>query len=511
MKLSKKNWRIALAIIISGVGVFISYAINFVLAPYITKRLGIEAYGFVTLSKTLVSYAGIVTIALTSFVVRYIAVEYHKNDLKEALGYYSTSVVSCFALAFILFFVSIVCVLFLDKLLRIPDELVKPVKFLFFLVSLNFTITTITTPFTTAVYIKNRLDLSGTIKIIAYLLEAAIMFVLFSNYSPNVYYVGVGSLGATLVTLLTNIVLTKKLTPELHFQKKLASVKKVKSLLSNGIWNSLNQLGNVLNSGLDLLVSNLMLSGTETGQISVAKTIGTMFVALLQVVSQPFQPTLIKTYASGNQNNFLQELKKSMYVCGFFGNIAFAGFLALGNLYYKLWLPSEDSRLLYLLTIITIFNYITDSLLRPVYYVNTLTLKNRTPCLVTIFGGLLNVVSMYFLLKYSKMGVFAVVVTTAVIMVLINLIFNPLYASKCLKIKKGYFYPIIFKHVISCITLSCMAYGITQIIRPNNWVGLIFSAIVISLIGILIHFSIAFGFKASINYAKIVIDRIKKV
>ena len=51
------------------------------------------------------------------------------------------------------------------------------------------------------------------------------------------------------------------------------SFSKIKNLLKNGIWNSLNQLGNELNSGLDLLISNLMLSAVAMGQISVVKNI----------------------------------------------------------------------------------------------------------------------------------------------------------------------------------------------------------------------------------------------
>ena len=54
----------------------------------------------------------------------------------------------------------------------------------------------------------------------------------------------------------------------------------IKEMMGNGVWNSLNTLGNTLNSGLDLIIANLMLSGVATGQISVAKTIESMFTIL---------------------------------------------------------------------------------------------------------------------------------------------------------------------------------------------------------------------------------------
>lgn len=57
-----------------------------------------------------------------------------------------------------------------------------------------------------------------------------------------------------------------------------------------------------------------------------------------------------------------------------------------------------------------------DIFLQPIYYVNTLTVKNKIPCFITIIGGLLNVVGMFILIKYTNLGVYAVPITTAVIM-----------------------------------------------------------------------------------------------
>lgn len=493
MENANKNLRIFLAIILSGIGVMLSYAINFVLTPFITKQLGIEAFGFVTLAKTLIGYAGILTIALTSFIIRYISIDFHKSQFKEANEYYSSSIGACLTLSLFILISGVFLVLVLEKLIKIPTTLISSVKLLFIIVLVNFCITTVTTPFTTATYIKNRLDLSGCIKILSYALEAIIMYILFSKFEARVWYVGMGSLGACVVTFITNYFLTHKLTPELKFNRSYISFSKIKNLLSNGIWNSINQLGNVLNSGLDLLISNLLLTDVGTGQISVAKTISTMFVSLLQIVSQPFQPLLIKAYASEDKEYFLYELKKSMNICGYFGNIAFAGFFALGNLYYKLWLPGQDNELLHILTLITVFNYITDSLMRPIYYVNTLTLKNKIPCIVTIFGGFLNVVSMYILLKYTHLGVYAVVITTAVIMVSINLFFNPIYASKCLGIRYRYFYPVILRHILSCAILCIVLKVINYVINPHNWSGLILTAIIMAIVGFVFHISITMG------------------
>lgn len=485
--MNKNNLRIATAIIVSGLGVFISYLINFLLTPYITDNIGIEAYGFVSLAKNFVNYAQIATIAITSFVVRYISVSYHERKMQEANEYYSTSVIACVALAGVIFISALLLITKIDLLLNVPQNLIFSVKLLFLIVFLNFVLTTATTPFTTAAYIKNRLDITGIIKIIAYLVDAGVMVILFINCTPNVWFVGMGSLAASVVTFICTYILSKKLVPELVFNKDFFSVSKLKNLVGNGIWNSLNSLGNELNSGLDLIISNLFLNGVATGQIAVVKTIGTMFSMLYEVVYQPFQPNLIKAYASGDVNIFINEQKKAMRICGYFSNVAFAGFVALGGLYYKLWLPSEDTKLLHMLTIVTVLGSVTAGVMRPIYYVYTLTLKNKLPCWITIAGGFLNVVSMYVLLKYTQMGVYAIVSTTTVIMLCINLFFNPVYAAYNLKISVKVYYKVIFKHLISAAIMVGGFIGIARVIRPSSWIGLIVSAIIMCISGLIIH------------------------
>ena len=72
-------------------------------------------------------------------------------------------------------------------------------------------------------------------------------------------------------------------------------------------------------------------------------------------------------------------------------------------------------------------------------------------------------------------------------MVGINLFFNPIYAAKCLSIKAGFFYRIIFRHVISIVVMLPVFYIINQIISPKTWIGLIFAAGIMFIFGVFIY------------------------
>ena len=40
----------------------------------------------------------------------------------------------------------------------------------------------------------------------------------------------------------------------------------------------------------------------------------------------------------------------------------------------------------------------------PLYYIYTLTVRNKIPCIITVIGGILNVAGMAILVKYSSLG-----------------------------------------------------------------------------------------------------------
>lgn len=486
------NRQLFKSIFISGLAAVISYLINYFLTSYITANVGIEAYGFVSMAKTAVSYAQIITISLTTFTVRFIAVSYHEKKTEEAQGYFTSTVVASAVLSAAIFLAALVVIRRLEYFLNIPEELVDSVKLLFVIVFLNFIVSTVTTPFSSAAFIKNRLDITGIVKIISYCCDAATLVIMFRCFTPAVWFVGVGSLSASMVNLIGNAGMTRRLTPDMRFQRKLFSLRKIKTIFSHGIYNSINSLGNVLNSGLDLIVSNLLLSAVATGQIAVVKTLGAIFSTVNATVFQPMQPKLIESYSDGDINDFMRELKKAMRIGGMFVSLAFAGFFALGLLYYELWLPGEDSVLLYRLTVVTVLVYLMDGIMQPVYYINTLTLKNKIPCFLTILSGLANVLAMYLLLQNTNLGAYAVVGTTTVLMVGLNLTFHTLYGAWVLKVSPKPLYGVIGKHLGATLLLTVVFRLLSFLVQPQGWPGLVALAVVMCVAGPILYALVVF-------------------
>lgn len=474
--------------LVTGLAFAVNYLITLFLTPFIITHIGTAAYGYVSLAKNMAQYAAIITLALNSFAARHIAVAYHNSDEKTANIYFSSTFFGDVILGALIAAVAFGCIAFLDKLLVIEPELVKDVKMLFALIFIRFFAVTVFSVFGTGAYIANKLDVTGVFKLLSYITEAAVLYVLFRVCSPNVALVGVGLMAASALLIFSDVWITRRHTPLLRVHKSSFRKSAVRKLVGDGIWSSVNDLGALLHSGLDLAVCNLMLTPLAMGQLAIAKSIDLIFHSLYNVVAHAFQPMFLRSYAEKKMDRLLRQLKLSMKCSALLSNLAFAGFFALGMVYYKLWIPGEDIAMVYRLTIITVLTSVASGSMKPLYYIYTLTVKQKFPCMITIITGAVNVISMIMLLKFTNMGVYAVVWTTVVLIAFINFVSNPLYMAHVLQLPKRTFYPSIVRNVLSCAAMTLLFKGLSLLYMPSGWVTLFACIGVYAVLGAVVHF-----------------------
>lgn len=506
METTKK--RFVITAVTAGLAAVINYAISLVLTSYISEVLGTEAYGFVGLAKSVSGYTVLFTTCLNAFAARYITISFHEGQFDKSRVYFSSLYYANVVLSLVLLIASSLFILFLEKIISIPANLVVDVKLLFFLDFINYFILAIGTVYSTYAYIRNRLDIVNTVKMGSYIVEALFLIVLFNTFRPSLIFVGLSICASSVFIFILNRHESIKLLPELTVARANFSFSAVKEFISSGIWNSLNHLGNILNIGLDLIVANLLLSSIAMGQLAIVKTFSTVFATLFQIISTPFQPLLLNAYASDNKPHVVNLFTQSIKLNSMFSNILFAALLAFGIPFLKLWLPNQDTMLLYRLLLITIGGHLIEGVAYPLFYTYTLTLKNKVPCIMTIIGGCLNVIGMVLLIKGFDQGVYSVVITTTVLVWLMHFVFTPLYTARCLKVKWYSFYPMIIRVILSAVFCALVACSIAKLYTPDNWCMLILMIGLSSLAGLFIHLIITSKSKKEvIEMVKIIIRK----
>lgn len=475
--------QIVVAMLCSVFAMIINYMISFFLTPYITNTLGTEAYGFVSLAKTVANYGVIITSCLNAYASRFVVVAYHEGNKKRANSFYSSVVIA----DVLLIVVSLGAALFLAKNIRsffsVPDELLHDVRILFYLDIVNCMVLALANIYTVSGYIKNRLQYISVSKIVTYTAEALILIVLFSLFKPKVWFVGAALLLSSIVYGTINFGVKQKLTPDLVCRSNSFSFSAVKELLGRGLWSAFNQIGNLLNTGLDLWVTNLMLDALKMGQLSIVKTVASMCSALPPLITQPFQPTLLKLYADKNKVGVRDTIIFQMKLLGILSGVILAGFSVLGESYFELWTPNNDSSLLNRIAIVTLIGFVFESVANPMFYTYTLSLKNTAACIVTVISGALNVISMFVLLTYTELDLYAVVGTTTVLGFVTFLIFTPLYSAWCIGLPLMSFYGAITRIVVSDLILVSVVRIVFGGIIVKSWTGFIINVCLIGLFG----------------------------
>ena len=493
MERSNHYGKIAVTILASGTAFLVNYFISFFLAPFITERVGTEAYGFVTLAKNLAVYATYITVALNAFSARFISMEYYRPDIKRANIFFSSTFWGDLILGGVIFAAALAGIRFLEHIFKIPAEIVTDVKLLFLFVFVKFMVVTVFSVFGTGAYVSNHLNITGVFKGLSYCVEAAVLVILFALFPPKVFYVGVGILAAALVIAFSDVWICRRYTGELRVSRADFRLSAVKTLVGNGVWSTVGRLGYMLSSGLDLTVCNLMISPLVMGQLALTESVGVIFSSIYTLVAEAFKPMILKTYAQNDKPRLVEEFKTASKLTGFVANLFFAGFLALGAVYYRLWVPAEDTRLLHELTMFVLGGNLLIGIEWPLFEIYTLTLKKKVSVYFTIAIGVLNVLSMYVLIKFFHMGVFAVVGTTLVLETLVHLGPHPLYMARALNVPWHTFFPVILRSLVSCAAMCAAFLGLRALYLPHSWPTLILCALGYAAVGAAIHAAIILG------------------
>lgn len=453
----------------------LNYVISFLLTPYITRTLGIEAYGFITLSHNFITYIDIIAIALNAFAARYIAIEYHNGRIEKARSYFN----SVYAADLVFIGITTIPILFgilnLDKLIIIPPEQVLDVKILFALVYVNYCISILGSLFSSLLFIKNRTDITYRNKGLSTLLYAALLIsaVFFTQF--KVYSAAIAQVVSALLYAAANYLSSKKNLPEISANLSEYDRKSIRDIISSGIWNSINNLGNMLNNGLDLLVTNRFLTNEIMGQVSVGKQLSGVYNTISAMVVQSFQPKQLEYYSKGQTQKLVDSLNKSIKISGVIGCSIFGIYVILGRQFLELWLGPGNNDYIYYLGLITLAGDIMPFTNRPLYYVFVLTDKLKINCFVTLVTGILNFIFMLVMLNVTDLGGYVIVGSTTLAYAL-TLWLVSFQSRIYLKLEKNPFNKYIIKNYLAGAVLLGCGWFLRKALPISNWFALILFA-----------------------------------
>ncbi|MEE0957549.1 MAG: oligosaccharide flippase family protein [Ruminococcus sp.] len=489
-------------IVASIIAFGVTIGINFFLTPHLVSSLGTEAYGFIGLANNFVQYATIVTAALNSMAGRFISVEYHRGNLKRATTIFNSVLIADLFLAAVMLVASGLLTAFIDVILNVPEGLVTSVKITFALTFLTYVISVVTAIFTTAPFVKNRLEINYIRNIISNLIKVAMIVGLFTLFSPQLYFIALASLGSGVFLLLANITVKRRLLPEIKTNFRDFKLSMVKMLITSGMWMSLAQLSNILLSGLDLLICNVTIGATLMGLMSIAKTVPQSIAILINQISSVFTPHYTILYAKNDMDGLVKEVNFTSKIQSLIMTVPLAGFIVFGHEFYTLWQPSktpDEITTIQIISVLTVLMYLFTAHTQALTMLNSVFNKLKTPVLVALGVGVFSTIAVLLIVNFTDLSpvykAFFIAGISSLLMSLRSLIFVPLYSAYLLKQKKTIFYPAILRSWLSFLIIAVIFFVIRSFIPMNSWGKFLIVCVVAGLLGYVISLFTMFNRK----------------
>ena len=504
--------RLAINMVAQLLAFAVNMGISFCLAPIIEGQAE-NTYGFVALANQFVLYAQIVVSALNTMASRFVTIHIHRGEKQTASEYFSSVFFGNVIMAGIFLVPALVIVIFMGYMpfLNVPEAVLSDVQFLWAFVFANFFLSIIASVYGVSTYAVNRLDLTSIRTMYADILRIVFLLLTFFLWKPKLWLIGAASLLSTAYIAYWNRKYTKRLLPEIEMRLSNFRWGKVWELLSLGAWNSLTRLGQQLLDGVDILLSGaLILDGSASMTLlSLAKLVPTAISSLMGTVVGVFNPQITIAYAERDRENLVKIIKSCNRILIFIMSIPIAFLTAYGQDFYALWQPTKDAAVLQRLSLLAVGVLYVSMSIQVLYHVFIITKKVKRNSMVILGSGVLSSAMSLALLTFTDLGVVCFPLSSMLTGLLRNLIFTPIYAARCLKIRWNRFYGDIVLGWFSIGTIACMGF-MSRIVYPvHSWGSLLITGFVMGPLSLIINFFIILGKKEREMVVQMVLSKVK--
>ena len=491
----------------SLVALFITLVIDFIISPFIVQNIGPEANGYVQIANNLITIASLITIALNSMGHRMITVAYHKKDFKECNKYYSSLFFGNILIVLLLVAPAVLLIWKIDSFINIVKVGVFDVKLLFLFAFINFFVSQFVSLFNVGAFARNRLYLIYIATTIVVILKAALYIFVFLIFDIKVYFITVVALISSLVQLLIVFLIKVKLLPHLRFSIKDFSFKYMFVLIKNGFWNSINQCGNLLMTGLDLILTNWFINPLQMGLLSVSKTMPNVITTLSTTLNNSVLSHQTITYAIDSKEQYFRTIESSIKLSMLVVVVPTSIFAVFAVRFYQLWQPTLIPYELALLSLLSVAALIPLGGVQILFNVLTSMNKLKVNAITFLISGFLNIGIVLVLIKFTNLSVYAVAGVSSILSFLRFFFILLPYISRLFNKKWFCFYKYVLKSLLLFVLIASISLPLNFVIH-TNWREFAVAVLLSLFLGYLVSYYCLFNSKERKQMLKLVRNKI---
>lgn len=490
-----KSAKINLTILANVISCLFTLGISYLLTPYYVSTLGDEAYGYVGLANTFISYAGILTLAFNAMAQRFITVAYQRGEKEEMNVYFWSVLAAEGVLSAAILAVGLGISARVESFFEVSPHLLGDVRLTFAVAVLNFVLTTVLSVFASSCFAANRIEISAMLTILANIGKVAVLVPLLYFFAPHVYFISVGGLIYTMVLYGGYWAVTKQILPEIRFNHRFVRCSAMWEMFRYGVWSSLSRLSSMLISGLDLVLANLFVGPAEMGMLAIVRVFQQALDSLYLAVASAFYPQFTILYAKGLKSELLASVKRAMRYIAVLLMVPCAGLFGFGDSFFRLWLPTktpQEVTELHLLTVLLILPTAGNAMVEALLAIPGIYKRVKVPMLISLGVGVACLANKFLLLRTTSLGVYAIVLGSCIWPLLNAWLIQPLYVARVLGEKWYCFFPSLGRNILLLGMLTVFFRLMNNVLKPDDWLQFAAAAAVTGAMGYGIGFLLGF-------------------
>lgn len=439
--------------------------------PFLIRNLGPAAYGIVPLANSLVMYAVIISEGLNTSVYRYLAIDLAVGDARAARRTFNAAAALTLLTGVVLLVPAAVVTWLFPSLFAVPAGAESAARFLFASVSATMLAALFGGLFGVPSLIFHRFDLRNAVRATALVLRVGLVPLCFMLWPASLWHVGAAFLVSAAVGLACEVVVWRRLTPQLAFQPHAAEPAVARAFVGLSAWSTVNMVGLLLLVQVDLVVVNVMFGAEATGRYGALLLLPTLVAAVAEIVVPLLSPEIMMRYAAGDGAGIERLARRAIrLLC--IGLALPAGLLCgFGGPLLVLWLGPDFADLDLVLALLC-GHLALNLALRPLAYVLIAHNKVRVQGLVSLGAGVANVLLALALTASYGWGLAGVAAAMALVWTAKNVVFLAVYSAFVTGLRWWTFLRPLAPGLASLLGITLAGRVLTDAYAPSTWPAL---------------------------------------
>jgi membrane protein EpsK len=447
--------------------------------PYLIRRLGVAVYGLLPLAFTMSNYLNVITLSLNNAAGRFLAIDLKKKDDLSANRTFNTNFFGNIGVIALCLPIVAAMLFLAPRLFNIPPGQERAATYLFLTVFAAYLLSFFRSSFSVSSWALNRFDLRNIFGALYFITRAGFVVLFFAAFRPSLFFLGSGIFMATCVWLAGDILLWKRLTPQLRVQAAYFDRTRLGQFFSMGGWLLINQLGIMLFLKMDLVIANMFLGARVAGEYGSVLVFSSLIQQVAFNMSVTLTPSFVSKFAGGDHDSLERISQLALKFMGLVLVLPVGLICGFARPILLTWLGKDFLHLQPLLVVLT-FHLALNLAVRPLFGLNIAFNKVRLPGLFTLAAGVFNLVLAVILVR-AGWGVLGIALSSAVSLTAKNMLFTPLYAAHIQKLPLSTYFARLLPLVALNGVFATIVFAIDKLFGIRTLPTLVLMAAVISL------------------------------